>query len=334
MSANEIKQQLHMMHNPFSDATKQPKIPDGKANDSVGFSQQNVTEIRNIASQDVMHVLLYPGVNSSAVFLNGTDGIDGALTRNFEVVGFSQGAALDWSLLTSPATTVDIKLSEDWAMWRAVSAGMQLKLLNSHEEDDGWWEACRITTELDPSDWRFATVNNSSDRANQGTLTPLGLVLGALASNNIANLPTYSTGLLRDLHRVQFEVHGQKDDHDFIHMRDRIRLTNVDYASYVAASETAALINGDDPPIGVINQYTDQSMDMVYLRLRCRPNTGTSPDLGSRFHVNVVNNLEVVWDHSERESRYHTKSHDLGPMIDLHQQALREQQMAAQIIPN
>lgn len=322
-AANEVKQQLHMVHNPFSSATSQPKLPDGKVNKSLGFSTQSVEEISGTGE---VEILLFPGLNAMAVIKGSNQATLG--TRINYIPKFQGSNTVDWSAanLVTP-TGFNVRSTDNYAMWRVVSAGMQLKLLNPVDEDDGWWEACRVTAELDNDDWNLFTVNNSADILNNGCFVPVGQLSTGINIVNIVNEPSYSTGLLRDLHRVQFELHTQKDFHDFIQMRDDVRIPTEAIEAVDGTNYYMSFNSGYPEVQDLIKQYTDQNMDMVYVKLHCNNVTG------SRFHMNLVMNQEIVFDPSQRESRFQTRCHNIGAgAASIHLNARRADGNAAHMV--
>lgn len=307
MASGDVKAQLHVYHDPFSGMTSQPKIPDGKATHSLGFSTQSVSEISNRSGVNTMHFLLFPGMNSALVCSGATQD---TLSRGYFIPQFLRSGVVDWSAATAGGDQ-EVTNPEGYAKWRVVSTGMQLKLLNSVEEDDGWWEACRVNEPVNSDQWRLTTVANGNPASivQNGTIAPTGLAT-SLTGRQIANEPTYMTGLLRDLNRVQFECHPVTDEHDFEVMRDPIHLDDEDY-TYTALTVSASLSRSTADIDNLIRNYCDFSHDMVYLRLHCRPNNGSS-SLGSRFHVNVVSNQEIIYDTNDRLARYQTRAHNIG----------------------
>lgn len=330
--ANEVMQQLHMFHNPFADTTSQPKIPDGKVNESLGFTTQSVTEVRNAQGITTLHMLLYPGMNGAVLIdnLELGSGLASLGSRTYYIPGFTGSSGANWSGATTTGTEFQVLGIDDYAQWRLVSCGLQLKLLNSQEEDDGWWEAIRLNVEHANGDYILTTTNNAASPATNGALAPVGLLQESQTkAGTLVNEQSYSTGLLRDLHRVQFELHGRKDYHDFISMRNQIRIpggaqVNVDNSTNFEVEFQPAY----DQPWDLANQFMDNSYDMLYIRLHCRDNNGTD-SLGSRFHVNAISNQEIMFDKAERESRFHTKSHSIGGSIGSHNYARRGGQNAA-----
>lgn len=335
MAGNEVKSQLQVYHNPFSGATEQPKIPDGKATHSLGFSTQSVLELNNVAGQDVMHLILFPGMTCGLVALNAdqeTSGFGG--TRGYFVPDFSRSGAVNWFNITSaPTLDNDVGQTEGYAKWRTVSAGLQLKLLNSVEEDDGWWEACRINEPIRSSYWTLTTTNNgaaSSILANeQGCLAPVQLVQ-EMATRQISNESSYMTGLLRDLNRVQFECHPVTHQHDFITLKDPVTL-NADEYTYTSATVSTEFDKGSANVMNLIENFVDSGHDMVYIRLHCRSNTASTQ--GSRFHTNVVLNQEIIYDSEDRLARYQTRVHNIGSNnMGAHAEVRRNQGGAANMV--
>lgn len=332
-----VRDQLHIVHDPFSDTTNQPKIPDGKVNDSLGLHCKDVREFRN--SEDgtfgnVMHMLLFAGQNTCLV-VRGSDAPTS--TRTYFAPGFVGAGAANWVGYADGQSAFSVSDPEEYALWRTVSAGLQLKLLNPVEEDDGWWEAVRINEPLDNVDWLLSTVNDETvgtTKATDGAVLPVGL-LEQLSTKSISNDPTYSTGLLRDLHRVQFELHGRLDYHDFTQRKQTMRLDEESFNSNPIVNNELSFVSGHDDVHEMINNFVDKSYDMIYVRLHCRENdTGEGSSLqGSRFHTNMVSNQEIYWPVDARENRFHTKSETIGAgAMSIHFQGRRSNQNAATLI--
>lgn len=311
-----LKAQLHQLHNPFADVTSQPKIPDGKVDSSLGFQTQIVKPIANKIDQSTVELVLFAGMNA-AVTTNHTDQAN-LSDHTTWTPGFVGSNAVDWSAATDPATDYVVETKDDYNLWRTVSAGMRLKLMNSVEEDDGWWEAIRITPEFLVKHYRLATVDNATDRANSGTLVPTGL-FAEYSDQSLVNENSYSTGLLRDLQNVQFDLHGRLDHHDFVQKRGNLRLEAAAQNAVNLINMSSVLKEGHDDAYELINQFIDPGYDMIYIRLHCRPNVlNSETHKGSRFHMNVISNQEIVFDNDQRESRFQTPSISLGAAAATH----------------
>lgn len=323
-----------MVHDPFSDATKQPKIPDGKVNDSLGLQSTSINEFRNAEDQDTLHMLLFAG-SSGCLVVSNSSSESQPLVRNHYIPQFRSANRILWNQLNGTSTDVEVFGEEDIALYRTVSTGLQLKLLNAVEEDDGWFEAVRVSQPMNTDDYQLTTTNDNISTAGQATngiVAPTNLI-ETLKTWDLADDATYSTGLLRDLHKCQFECHGRLDYHDMIHRRNPCRLEAEAY-TYNTAPVTADFTSGHDDPMEMINSYIDPSYDMVYIRLHCRPNPSADATInGSRFHTHVVANHEYYFPTDAAENIYHTKNQTVGAgIMSIHFQGRRAQQNAATMI--
>ena len=351
MSANTVRDQLHVLHDPFSAATSQPKIPDGKVNDSLGFSTQAVREFRNEEGINTLHMLLFAGSNTGLIVKGLEDPNAATRGADYLALGFTDSGGCNWKeIADSPPSPGDVILGgapktitplEGYAMHRVVSCGMQLKLLNSVEEDDGWWEAVRVNEQFATEDYQLDQVDAAlGEQDSKGCVIPKGL-LDKLTDRPLTNDPTYATGLLRDLERAQFELHGRLDYHDFRrrHASDDVAFEDLDIedpATGFLPGEFIRFKEASDNAREIVDQYIDPSYDMVYLRLHCRERPGgplTPTAQGSRLHTNVVSNQEIYYNSTERDNRYHTMSPSVGSAaVSLHFQSRRANRLSAKLI--
>jgi hypothetical protein len=319
---SNAKQQLEVFHNPFSNATSQPKIPDGKCVRSLGLSHQSVGEVVNREGDNftVMHMLFYPGMDSGLVVGSCADRIG---SRNYKVFGFKDAGGPDWSEWANPATNGNQQTLPDlkYAQWRVVSSGLQLSLLNAAEEDDGWWEAVRLTEPIQPRGYKMTTEENRTSRGTYGTIAPANYINGSgitgvdLTQRELANEPSYCTGLLRDLKNYQFELHGRLDHHDFRQLRDIYTVPEVDTTNVdVVINHEAEFIGAaSNEVVDVITSFIDHGYDMIYIRLHCRKNDAAeTASNGSQIHFNLVSNQEVQWRGDQRDARYETITSNVG----------------------
>jgi len=324
------QRQLAVFHDPFSRATKQPKIPDGKCTESVGFQTQAVKEVATSpAHGGRMHILLYPGQDAGVVVTNSAEADAAYSIWKHDVVGFTDSNNIDWSsLLTSTGGTMEF--DQRYALWRVVSQGLRLSLLNPAEEDDGWWEAVRVSVPIRTSDYMLCCKDadpSTANRAAKGTVAPLG-VISALTNDNLVNERSYTTGLLRDLKNHVFSLHSRRDDHDFKTQTSKHYLLGTVCQTEDATDHVMTFLDGADGPKNLVEKWIDQSQDMIYIRIHGRPDTGQS----SRLHLNVVSNQEIQFHNNESESRFHTGSTDIGGHIDQHIAAKRLNGSASHMI--
>jgi hypothetical protein len=301
------QRQLAVFHNPFSNATKQPKIPDGKASESLGFKTQAVTEIQNLPGGDgLIHMILYAGCNGSVV-MTGDAASDAAFAANkFNAVGFTDSNDINWSTWTSSAGTANRE--DTYALWRVVSCGLKLALLNPEEENDGWWEAIRINASTEVTNYALHTKDCSGNRTTEGIITPAPL-LAAYDTATIVNERSYTTGLLKDIDKVAFTLNGVMDHHDFKRPNNYYDcslgdVNVVDLTNFYATFDQG---RGQGPAAQMRDDSIDSGYDMIYIRIHGK--TGAVP---TRLHLNTVSNQEITFGDFTKESRFHTASANIG----------------------
>lgn len=316
----EIRRQLAVFHDPFSKATSQPKIPDGKAGYSIGMCNQQVREIVNREdSFTTMHFCLFPGKGAGVSIYNveapvGTP----AASSSVLSMGYNDHGALNLLNLAngSSGDAVPIRPQDNFAKWRIVSQGLRLKLLNVEDENDGWWEACRLTEANNPGDFALSPKDNSTDR-QKGVMSPSVSFMAGLAFTNIVDQKSYTTGRLKDIHKHQFELHPLGDENDFQQSFEEteIEIGNDTVGTY--QNDSCLLRAGRAATRDMYNSEIDSSMDMVYIRIHCRPNQSTSNvNNGSRLLAHLVGNQEIIYGLSQKESKYHTESHEIGSKME------------------
>ena len=325
----EVTDQLHLYHDAFAGTTASPKIPDGKADSSVGLHMQHVREISGANTDGVMYMILFPGLGCLAR-VNGTT----AGNSPQSVVDFPEWRLnSQWTSDNFVDHTTDYRITRrsDLAKWRMVSAGLQMKLLNTSEEDDGWWEAIRMHTDIASEDWTLKSFQ------------PTALGDWSLGSHLVRTIPTdivessdksYATGLLRDLGKVQFDLKPTYVDHEFITPAEAHNVKNEvgginGTSPHPTASYDCVFDDGSDVLQRMVRESTDQSFDTILIKIHGRPNTGTT----TRLHCNFVANYETIYSRSTDLSLFHTKSHDIGDAhMNMHRDA-NKNPSAANIIP-
>lgn len=229
---------LAVYNNPFSTATTNPKIPDGKVYASTGIRLQAVEEVQNDASEN-MDILLFPGLSNGLIVSSTNKGTPAGdpYSIPYRDHGRTQ-AGPSYAQVSAPIHK-----------WRLVSQALKITLVNNSDENDGWFEAIRIQGS---SDSGFASTIRSGE-----TTAIIGAggapVLPAITSTNLVEHPTYVTGKLRDIHRYMFHLMPQGNDHEFqIIPREPANATEF-----------------------VHSQLDNESFDMVFIRIHGR--TGAAP---------------------------------------------------------
>jgi len=325
----EVTDQLHLYHDPFAGTTASPKIPDGKAESSVGLHMQSVEEITGGLSSGEMWIVLFPGLGVVARTAGTNSGNGRAAMIDFpEWRNTSQWQGDNF---VDHDTPYRISRSSDLAKWRMVSAGLQMKQLNASEEDDGWWEAIRFHTDIGSSDWSLKAFQSPAlGDWSIGSHLCRTVDTGLIEPSD----KSYATGLLRDLGKVQFDLKPSYVDHEFI---CPAQAHNVDTSvgalngtsSDPVQSTDVVFDTGSDVLHRMVRDSTDQSFDSILIKIHGRPSTATP----TRLHCNFVANYEAIYSRQTEYSLYHTKSHDIGDAhMSMHRDA-NKNPSAANIIP-
>ena len=332
---------IAVFHNPFSKATQQARIPDGKATASLGTRVQAVSSIvplldaNNDAGENILHVFLYPGLGGGCQIF-GTDGTGGYGTRDFTCLGFQghglfqqnmNGAAGSWPNQGTPdESDIELIQTNGLAKWRLVSQGLNMKLVNNDESNDGWFEAVRINQVKDLSDYQVSTINNSNTNTDTTVMPGVGLLTSMQADLNLVEEPSYQTGLLKDIHKHVFCNHPIEDT-PFTELRDTYKLRVRDGTGDVGGLDAGTDVytpNLDDLPSAqkryVLNKGSsrandfvqanvDQHHDIVYIRIHGRTppaagGQGVNASGATELLFHLCANHEIMYDSSRDVSKY------------------------------
>lgn len=300
---------LSVRMNPFSQATQQPKIPDGKLTSSLSRRLNSVFELKNGSGSigpDIMHLFYAPTLGVPLVAINSAEGVQlrsgSAYDPSFH--GFT-GQTIGCNVVTSAAPTTPIyplsagadhKLlnTGGFSKWRVVSQGLHLDLVNNQEENDGWFEACRFNWGRG-NDQLCITPLDGGKTSTACGVAPAHQVYSQHGSMSMVEQPGYAKGALRDIGKYQFNLHPQSVDHEAIDISPAIQLTDPADIDTDTNAATLSLVEGQTNASQIKEQYVDTNMDWLYIRLHCRPNN-TGNTLGSRFMCHMSQNLEMAFE--------------------------------------
>ena len=175
---------------PFDKGMSQPKLLDGKVARSSGIRLRATGEI-TCNSAGSTYIALVPGASNVLCWRVDDDPVVPEVTPTpFQ-------GHLD-----------SIEDRENVKATRIVGTALRLSLVNSADQNEGYWEAARIPTSN--LDFLFTEPDPVG---NPGvTNTALSMQLGAL---DLSNYQTYLTGKLRDIHRYQFKLNAIDNDINF-----------------------------------------------------------------------------------------------------------------------
>ena len=329
---------LAVFHNPFSKATQQARIPDGKATASLGTRVQNVISLTPLENPtqffgqgETLHVLLYPGLGGGTI-IGATDSANHPI-REFYVQGFSDHGMLQQNLngqagswpddnTSGDGNDIQLKQTNAFAKWRLVSQGLNIKLVNNNESNDGWFEAVRINQMKDPSDYQVTTINDSTNNMLATVAPSKEFINNLINDTNLVQEPSYQTGLLKDIHKHIFQNHPLTNECKFKELEEEYRLRlNVDNEQLDAGTDVSALglapsgqatryydlADGSARASKLINGFVDQDHDIVYIRLhgRLRGQGGDSVDgVPTQCLFHLCANHEIMYDSSRDLSKF------------------------------
>lgn len=236
--------QVAILTDPFS-MVSQPKLYDGKKQASSGIRLRATGEL-TLSQTGPTYLALIPG--HSSVLAWQTDPSTAYYNSAFK---------------GHLATTVDrsnVKLA------RIVSTGLRLTMINNSDQNEGYWEAARISVQ--PSDFVIDPVSGALRYKNIQPADPTIPSTGLAGANPIpdiilSNHQTYQTGKLRDIEKLQFKLNSVDNIHDFTPIFE---------------------------PIDA-NMFLDESWDIILLKLHGRQqNTGPT-----QLMYDAVSNQEVIY---------------------------------------
>lgn len=296
---------------PFSNATSQPKIPDGALTSSLSRRLQNVVQIQNEngpLGSDIMHMIFAPTLGVPLTIINTVDGTTKRGTTNTrpQFIGFpgqnvflSQNSGA-WP--PAPAASFSIQNESGFSKWRVVSQGLRMELDAVDDENNGWFEACRINWRNDNVDLCLTGLDGTTSDTNGLGVAPNP------EQNNLFTIPMveqngYKTGLLKDIHKYEFMLHPQKTDHDPVDItlfRSIVEGTDVnrDTANNILRFRNTAAATQ------LKNETVDMNMDWIYIRFH--PRDATAAGGGSKLIVNAIQNLEFAFDPSSDFAAFQT----------------------------
>lgn len=230
---------MRIYKNPFTKNGFSPKIPDGKAELSCGIRFQSIQE-HLTDPEGILTFILYPGFgaglrifgSSVSYFKNATGALNtlsnqngggGAVIQSYTNHGL-------WNINDSLQNRT-LNLQSPVDQWRIVSQGVRLSLTNNAQENDGWWEAVRISNPNDSDYYGYTPgpgggSNALADFTNLRVCPSYNIVTHNQNGYNIVDHPTYMSGKLRDIHKMIFKLHPINADHDFTETQDSFTTDN------------------------------------------------------------------------------------------------------------
>ena len=305
---SSVKDSLRVYRNPFSKATTNAKIPDGKAVSSAGVKK---IWTRSFAlDEQPYNILLYPGLQGGMYMELGDP------TGNLSFNGSNKWADDQGAYTTTggadPVAGQGAILQREKYInkWRLVSQGMRISSTAGTVNNGGWWEAVRIPLPTGQDNYVIASSGvgflNGADplmilpNANLNITTWRGTDgMSAWGMTRPMNdNPTYQTGAMKDLDNLIFKNKPIDTSHPFCSPKDHYAFTAGFNSATAQVSGVHSMRTEDTPSI--VTDLIDHSFDAVLIRIH--------PLDGQQLLVHLEANHELIYAENEPERVHHSVS--------------------------
>ncbi len=379
MSAHVAKNIAGML-NPFAHADG-IQVPDGAVPSSLGRFFRNVFQIEapyyttrdpdEEQTDGTAHIMIYPGLHAGCMWAYNRPGGEDEFLNNIryshenqtflgQLTASSPSDDTNGYYNTIPATGAEITqavtdgktfnepfgklfLDDDLVKWRIASQGLRLKLLNASENNDGWFEAIRVSYKIDNRDWTIggaATVSNGgtklesyvSPTADGMKFGPSDQMIDRLESQNWAENKSYVCDSLKNIHRYSFNLETYTGQNMFKDMRRQYETHRVLGSDKNQVGETPSwpdtgnhgmtfpFVEGEEDATEMIRSFVDADHDIVMIRIhpgRGSADTNLTSDSGSGGANLPLNSAVLLAEHvANQEIVYETDSPNAALMKD------------------
>lgn len=286
-STSEVNKHLHVVANPFSGATQHPKIPDGKVPNSLSRRLRNTVSF-TASTSTYTDILIGPTFGNLANTFGASidsakgSGIIGAVGQTAGIIGNFVGAG---PYTITPAGNI--------AKQRIVSQAIRLTQINNDEQNDGWYECCRLNIPKQSTFYGFCNIDNTDTTMNgskNAVLFPDQSVQASYLNGlPLVEQPGYTSGMLKDLKNKEFKLQPVGCE---AHMNEA--------PTIIATQGTNVNVEATDRWVGLLVSAMDDqllelglddSWDWILIRIHGRQ-VGGSP---SSFIAECIQNVEFCF---------------------------------------
>lgn len=281
-----------VVKNPFSTATAMPKIPDGMASASLGLRRNLVTSL-DFGEDSVYEMILMPHLTTPLYMGTQANNIDESGPKVRDDPAFGTNAKIcTWTATSATAAKQD-PLNEV-SKWRLVSQGLKITLVNSNDDNDGWFEAFRFTPSYGAAEFGTTEALVANQPVPQIKLAPkqFGNRISGDNDWSAADQGNYVTGKLRNIHRYTWTNRKVNKDVDF-----------------TALTAAPTIDSGDRDDLRC--QLVDTNYDCIYIRIHGRgipAGASTQCCRPTNLMVHVAQNVEYIAGEQNNLHKYMTKS--------------------------
>jgi hypothetical protein len=326
---------LILYNSPFTVGYSTPKIPDGKTTSSLGLRQQTVFDAETTAAP--MNIFFYPGL-FNGIFLDGYERTSNQGIKPYSSEGmkitlpFGNNAQVE-KMAFSPPNDLD--------KWRIVSQALKIRLLNSMDDNEGWWEAVRYT--LNPKDGaKWLSMSAKPFSGTDDVMKTIGTTHVAVpdaesvlkvTDNGMMQHPSYTTGRLKDIHHVVFQLKPTNGDHDFVATDNNIVLDTPTLQGYSFQPESITAVDANLQQVNAITPASaggvsipndgfddlimsqiDTSYDAIRIVIHGR--SALDSEQQTKVLMSLICNQEHVYHPSSTYAKFQTRSSNNKNLVD------------------
>lgn len=283
MRSGKSRSMLAAYLDPFV-KTNNPRYPDGSMQWSQGTQFQLSSQLTQVAEEllepnigrDPL-IVLYPGLTAGLAIFDGDDVEtkywNDAVKYSIKEPMAQGNLTANWQADQLPENPV--------SYWRLVSAGLKLKLVNSTEDNSGWFEATRL---------RIASTNDFIRFNPDGSINPAKLPYIAQNSAALVQNPGYMTDSLKNIGKYVFNLAPTAAQHEWNDLEKRYNW-NQDSSAGVLYDE---ITRHQHMPASMKRGLIDDSYDIVIIKIH--GTTGNNAESATRLQYHAIHNHEYVYE--------------------------------------
>jgi len=314
----QAARQLQVYRYPFSTATSNPKIPDGKLTQSFGIKVQKMhrfkKRIANPGTNSIdetfdptwagqMIIALYPGF--------GTVGSvsDGSLTSGG--IHYNELKTGNFTDIAGGVKFSNIGVDGIVGSYRIVSQALKLRCVSSDDHNDGYWQAVRVPMNRRSKDFCPRLGADAATSFMTAHFKPSVLNEHFKEINWLTN-PTYQSGKIKNLGQYEFRLQPQKIEHDMIDIPSTVEYKADQFDNHYEKVDDA---------IDITHTYdfiTDDQWDMILIKIQGKPET--------EILAHFVQNVEFTPQTNVASGIYQSETVDAGKLLKMRQMDYKKEE--------
>jgi len=298
---------LQYYKNPFTRNSAQPKLPDGKFDNSIGLSRRAskvVATPPGVGSQFIspLYVVVIPGLVSQwATYTTEvtlpTEDTEGTVDAQFSVGQNDKWNHLwEWDVPVPGETFLTLKNAP--LLWRMVSCGMRVVPISADAESEGFMETFTVPMSKKRIDWVV----------KDGNIIPSLSYVKALEENieRFRDHSSYWTASYREVENYQFANTVNDPDHKPIEVGSKYLMQDPG-AQEVVLSNSTNLPEDRTESSAVLDETFDSNFNLRIFRIQAKP--------AEKFLLTLQSNFELHFGIGNPIRAFQTENRATGATI-------------------